>query len=234
MRNQSITPGLYLLTAVCGIIDATSFLALGNVFSEVMTGNIMFLAFEIGQGKAVEALPIYTVPLVTFSIGAIGAGFLLRNPHLGGRRRHAFIAITILIAIAALLALLWDPQPRSGHAMIIVGVLAFAMGMQNAAVLFHAVPDVATNVMTLTLVRLLSNLSIVGGNNARWQYRVTSLAVFFLGAIIGAVLVRFGPAIGLWTATVLYLIALPLLLWGRPPQQPPNPAAHPAEDTEHS
>ena len=32
MRERSITPGIYLLTAVCGLIDATTFLALGNVF----------------------------------------------------------------------------------------------------------------------------------------------------------------------------------------------------------
>lgn len=85
--------------------------------------------------------------------------------------------------------------------------------------LAHPVPDVATNVMTLTLVRLLSNWSIVGGTNACWQFRVASLAIFFLGAILGAVLVRFGPAPGLWVATLGYLVALPLLLFGRSPHE---------------
>jgi uncharacterized membrane protein YoaK (UPF0700 family) len=74
--------------------------------------------------------------------------------------------------------------------MIVVGVLSFAMGLQNAAVLYHAVPDVATNVMTLTLVRLLSNWSVVGGTNQRWKYRAASLSVFFVAALVGAVLVR--------------------------------------------
>lgn len=223
MRDWSITPGLYLLTAICGVIDATCFLALGDVFAEVMTGNIMFLAFEIGQGRGVEAFPIYAVPLVTFSIGALGAGYLLRTRHLGGRRRHAFIAITILVAIAAILALLWAPEPRSSHALIIVGILAFAMGMQNAAVLYHPVPDVATNVMTLTMVRLLSNWSIVGGDNARWQYRVASLGIFFIGAIIGAALVRISAAAGLLVALMLYCVALPVLLRGRSPSDTPTP-----------
>ena len=50
MRPQTITPGIYMLTAACGLIDAATFLALGGVFAEIMTGNIMFLAFEIGQG----------------------------------------------------------------------------------------------------------------------------------------------------------------------------------------
>ena len=39
--------------------------------------------------------------------------------------------------------------------------LAFAMGVQNALVLFHAVPDIATNLMTLTNVRLLASWSVV-------------------------------------------------------------------------
>ena len=217
MRDRTLTPGLYLITLICGIIDATCFLALGEVFAEVMTGNLMFLAFGIGQGSAVEALPFYLLPLITFSLGAVGAGYLLRTHRWGGEKRHAFTAITILIGIAAGLALVWNPEPRSQYAMVIVGLLAFAMGMQNAAVLYHPVPDVATNVMTLTLVRLLSNWSLVGGDNARWTYRLASLAVFFIGAALGAFLVRFGPGAGLATAFILYVIALPVLLLGRSP-----------------
>ena len=79
-------------------------------------------------------------------------------------------------------------------ASVIVGILALAMGMQNAAVLFHPVPDVATNVMTLTLVRLLSNWSLVGEDNARWHFRVGSLTIFFVSAAVGAA--RSGPRPG--------------------------------------
>ncbi|MFY9220948.1 MAG: hypothetical protein WAO40_10465 [Candidatus Nanopelagicales bacterium] len=35
------------------------------------------------------------------------------------------------------------------------------MGVQNALVLFQAVPDIATNLMTLTKVRLLASWSVV-------------------------------------------------------------------------
>jgi uncharacterized membrane protein YoaK (UPF0700 family) len=89
------------------------------------------------------------------------------------------------------------------------------MGLQNAAVLYHAVPDVATNVMTLTLVRLLSNWSVVGGTNQRWKYRAASLSVFFVAALVGAVLVRISAGAALMAAVVVYLIALPFLLHGR-------------------
>jgi uncharacterized membrane protein YoaK (UPF0700 family) len=217
MRSRTITPGVYLLTAVCGLIDAASFLALGGVFAEIMTGNIMFLAFQIGQGGGWEVVPRFLVPLAAFSTGAVGCGFLLMNPRLGERRRHAFVVVAVLVAIATLLALVWMPAPEGSEAMIIVAILAFAMGMQNAAVLYHAVPDVATNVMTLTLVRLLSNWSVVGGNNQRWQFRITSLSVFFVAALIGAALVRISAGAALVVALAFYLVALPFLILGRSP-----------------
>ena len=220
MRERTITPGVYLLTAVCGIIDATTFLALGNVFAEIMTGNLMFLAFSIGQGQGVEAVPIYGVPLATFAVGAIGGGFLLRHRLFAGRRRHAFVAVAVLIGLALALTLAWDPSPGGGAAMVVVGVLAFAMGAQNAAVLYHAVPDVATNVMTLTLVRLLASLPLIGGDGERWRYRVASLVTFFVGAMVGAALVRLGPAAGLGCALAVYLAALPFLLLARSPSDP--------------
>ena len=220
MRQRSITPGIYLLTAVCGLIDATTFLALGNVFAEIMTGNLMFLAFEIGQGQGQAALPIYAVPLVTFSLGAVGGGYLLRSPRFAGRRRHPFVAVAVLIALALVLTLAWQPVGGSTSAMVVVGVLAFAMGIQNAAVLYHLIPDVATNVMTLTLVRLLSSLSIVGGDNERWRFRVASLVTFFVAAVVGAALVRFGPAAGLGAALIVYVVALPFLMLARSPSDP--------------
>jgi uncharacterized membrane protein YoaK (UPF0700 family) len=217
MQPRTITPGVYLLTAVCGLIDAASFLALGGVFAEIMTGNIMFLAFQIGQGGGWEVVPRFLVPLVAFSVGAVGCGYLLMNPRLGARRRHAFVLIPILVAAATVLAFAWSPQQQSTEAMIIVGILALAMGMQNAAVLHHAVPDVATNVMTLTLVRLLSNWSVIGGSNHRWQYRLASLSVFFVAALIGAVLVRLSAGAALAAALIVYLAALPFLIRGRSP-----------------
>ena len=215
MRPQTITPGIYMLTAACGLIDAATFLALGGVFAEIMTGNIMFLAFDIGQGGGWGVLPRFLVPLVTFSLGAVVCGFLLLSPRLWTRRRHPFVVIAALVAIATLLALLWNPGSEGNEAMIIVGILSFAMGMQNAVVLYHAVPDVATNVMTLTLVRLLSNWSVVGGTNQRWRYRAASLSVFFVAALVGAALVRVSAGAALTAAVVVYLIALPFLLRGR-------------------
>lgn len=229
VRDRSIVPGLYILTAVCGVIDAACFLGLGNVFAEIMTGNLMFLAFHIGQGQIDSSLPAYIVPLVCFSIGAVGCGYLLWSDRIGGRRRHGFVVVAALVAFAAVLALVWHPVSFTLYAKVIVGILSFAMGMQNALVLYHVVPDVATNVMTLTLVRVLSNWSVVGGNNARWHFRIASLSVFFVSAAVGAFLIQFGAGIALSFALLLYLVALPMLLLGRSPADPADGPATPAD-----
>lgn len=211
------TPGFYLLTAICGIVDAVCFLALGGVFAEIMTGNLMFAAFALGQGRFAVDFVQFAIPLACFTVGAMVGGYVLRNPRFAGHRRTGFVWTGGLVVVAALLALLWEPSGTSTDARIVVAVLAVAMGLQNALVLEHGVPDVATNVMTLTLVRVLSNWSLLGGDNARWNYRVGSIAVFVAGAAVGAFLVRFGAGVGLLAAATLYIVALVWLMRGRNP-----------------
>ncbi len=211
------TPGFFLLTAICGIVDAVCFLALGGVFAEIMTGNLMFAAFALGEGRFAVDFVQFAIPLACFTIGAVVGGIFLRNPKLTGHRRTGFLVSAGLVVVAALLAVAWDPSGTSTSARIVVGVLALAMGLQNALVLVHGVPDIATNVMTLTLVRVLSNWSILGGDNVRWNYRVGSIAVFVMGAAVGAFLLRFGAAAGLVAAAVLYIVALVWLLKGKTP-----------------
>jgi uncharacterized membrane protein YoaK (UPF0700 family) len=211
------TPGFFLLTGICGVIDAVCFLALGGVFAEIMTGNLMFAAFALGEGRFAVDFVQFAVPLVCFTVGAVVGGYVLRNQRFAGHRRTGFVIAALLVAVAALLAVAWEPSGTSTSARVVVGILALAMGLQNALVLTHGVPDVATNVMTLTLVRVLSNWSILGGDNARWNYRVGSIAAFVAGAATGAFLVRFGAAAGLVAAAVLYAVALVWLLKGKSP-----------------
>ena len=211
------TPGFYLLTAICGIVDAVCFLALGGVFAEIMTGNLMFAAFALGQGRFAVDFVQFAIPLACFTAGAMIGGYVLRSPRFSGHRRTGFVWTAGLVIVATVLALLWEPSGTSTDARIVVGVLAVAMGLQNALVLEHGVPDVATNVMTLTLVRVLSNWSLLGGDNTRWNYRVGSIVVFVAGAAVGAFLVRFGAGVGLLAAAALYVVALMWLMRGRNP-----------------
>ena len=48
-----VTVAMAVLTVTAGAVDAISFLALGQVFTALATGNLLFLAFALGgQGSS--------------------------------------------------------------------------------------------------------------------------------------------------------------------------------------
>src|SRR6185295_17261301 len=66
---------LYLFTAVSGLVDAISYIALGHVFTANMTGNIVFLGFAAAGVPGLSALRSLTA-LTAFLLGALIGGRL--------------------------------------------------------------------------------------------------------------------------------------------------------------
>jgi len=64
---------LLAMTAVTGVVDAVSFLAMGHVFTANMTGNIVLLGFALA-GAAGLSVSRSSVALIAFLAGAVGAG----------------------------------------------------------------------------------------------------------------------------------------------------------------
>ena len=64
------------------------------------------------------------------------------------------------------------------------------MGTRNAAVRKLAIPDLTTTVLTLTITGIGADCSIANGNNPTLARRVASVAAMFLGAALGAVIIR--------------------------------------------
>jgi hypothetical protein len=60
------------------------------------------------------------------------------------------------------------------------------MGLQNALVRRHGVPDLATNVMTLTATALVADSAIASGRRENWRRRAASIAIFLVSATVGA------------------------------------------------
>ena len=53
-RGSAALSGLLLvLTAITGLVDAVSYLKLGNVFVANMTGNVVFLGFGLAQKTSI-------------------------------------------------------------------------------------------------------------------------------------------------------------------------------------
>lgn len=224
-----VAVGVYAIAAICGLLDAASFLGLGDVFVEIMTGNLVFLAFSIGSPglhKLAVAFPggvvlPYVVALVTFAGGAVLGGRLVRRGEPG--RRIGFAVDGTLIGVALVVTVLTHPGPTGDARYAVISVLAFAMGTQNALMRRWGIPDLATNVMTLTMTGLIADSTLGGGNNPRAARRATSILIFACSAGVGAFLTRYGVVWPVLTAFAIFALALPILL--QPLEQSPE---HPA------
>lgn len=213
MRRPPYLAGPLLIAAVCGLIDAACFLGLGGVFAEIMTGNILLLAFRIGTGHPIGAATElrYLAAIVAFAVGALAGGLLMRGPDKRLERRVGFGVELALVVAATVLAFATSAGSTGTGRDIVVAVLAGAMGLQNALLRKHGVADVATNVMTLTFTGLLSESRIVGGDGHHWARRAGSIAIFFGSAVVGAFLVRFGSGWPLAASAVLLTAAVVIL-----------------------
>lgn len=214
---------LFMISGVCGLVDAVCFLSLGEVFAEMMTGNLLLIAFYAGTGHPPAAYAANAMAVAAFVLGAVMAGRIVRG-RLGHTRFGFFIEWGVLtLALAFSLTLPLETSEVARFALI--GTLAFAMGMQNALIRRHGVPDLATNVMTLTLTALVADSTLAGGENERWRRRFASITVFVAGAMLGALLTtRVAPWAPLLAALALFTLALPGLT--RPAAaQPDSPPA---------
>lgn len=171
---------LLAMTAVTGIVDAVSFLALGHVFTANMTGNVVLLGFALA-GATGLSIPRSSVALIAFLTGAAAGGRMVS----GSSGRHwlgrALLVEASLLALSAALTL---TNPLPSYAVI--ASTAVAMGMRNAAVRKLGVPDLTTTVLTLTITGLAADSSLAGGDNLRWQRRLAAIVVMLAGAAAGA------------------------------------------------
>jgi uncharacterized membrane protein YoaK (UPF0700 family) len=193
--QSSTLPWLLLLLSVAtGLVDAISVLGLGKVFTANMTGNIVFLGFA-AAGTAGFHAASYIVAIAAFLVGALIAG--RTGKAFTGRplRRWLLTVATIeagLLWIAAIVAIGFDVVTQSPTVSLyaIIALTALAMGFRNATVRQLKIPDLTTTVLTLTLTGLAADSSLAGGTNPNWPRRIGSVAAIFLGAVIGAVLLK--------------------------------------------
>ena len=210
--------GVGAITAICGMLDAATFLGLGHVFAETVNGNLVLLAFTIGT-RGVPGLTAllpgnvlpYVLALACFAVGAVAGGRLVRREGETGRR-IGFASDAGLIGIAAAVVALTHPGPAGDSRYPVIGILAVAMGMQNILIRRWGIPDLATNVMTKTMAYLIADSTLGGGDNPRAVRRGVSIVIFAAGAATGAFMTRYGVLWPILTSFTLFLLALPILL----------------------
>jgi uncharacterized membrane protein YoaK (UPF0700 family) len=206
--------GIYLITALSGMIDAACFIALGGVFAEMMTGNLLMLSFSIATKGITDNLNRYILVLAFYVLGVYFCARILRAPKIWRGKRFGFLVEWIFIATTAILSAIYSPDDFNLSGQIILSLLALSMGMQNVLIRIHGIPDLATNLMTATFTALIADTRLAGGDNSNWGRRLFSILIFILSATVGAFLVQFGLFWPLFLATLVLGVALIPLLFG--------------------
>jgi uncharacterized membrane protein YoaK (UPF0700 family) len=201
---------LTLLSLTTGLVDATSVLGLGKVFTANMTGNVVFLGFAAAGAPGFH-WELYVLALLAFGLGAVGSGRLGR--HYIGRSRRRWLVVSAMVEAA----LLWiaaasafvAPSPTAvGLRLMLIALVAIAMGVRNATVRQLNVPDLTTTVVTRTITGLAADSRLAGGPGRNLGRRLRAILSLFAGAALGAFMVlRWGlvPPLILAGAAVLVL-----------------------------
>ena len=195
------------MTAVTGLVDAVSFLSLGRVFTANMTGNVVILAFATARVPGLSIAYSLTA-LLSFLVGAIFGGRIMARAGPDSQSRFAakaFLLEDVFLFAAAVCAIGYrrDLLELSFQPFALIALTALAMGTRNAAVRRLAVPDLTTTVLTLTITGIGADSSFANGNNPRLARRVVSVIAMFLGAAMGAVIIRYSVSAALWLGTAV-------------------------------
>ena len=181
---------LIVLTVVTGLVDAVSYLELGHVFVANMTGNVVLLGFA-AAGVSEFSVAVSLVAIGSFLLGALAAGRLASST---GWHRGQFLALSTYAQVsavgAAFVVSLASFDVSGGiPAYVLVVLLAFAMGLQNATARRLGVPDLTTTVLTQTVTGIAADSHFAGGANPNIGRRLVAIAAMFIGASLGAVLI---------------------------------------------
>ena len=185
-----------LLCIGSGSLDAVSFLALGEAFASVMTGNIVFLGISAVRGSTELALFCGTA-LIGYSVGGACtsrlAHRLRRDDEAAVWPMRVTVLLSIELALLLGLAISWawsGGRPNGSGELALLAVAAFSMGIQGAAVRALGV-SVSTTYMTGALTTLLEALATRRRFTDTERGAAVGLLSLALGALLGAALLDY-------------------------------------------
>jgi uncharacterized membrane protein YoaK (UPF0700 family) len=204
-----------LLSSIAGALNAVGFLIAGS-FTANMTGNISASADHLANGAILTSLSF--LGLVAAFIG--GASMAALAIQSGERRRIRSIYALAITGEAVILLVLGTALAFSSanlHETVLVIVLSFIMGLQNAVTTMISRARVRTTHVSGMATDIGIELAALVGDTRSRQDAVPklglhslTLACFAIGGVCGALLFQYiGTSIFMIAAVVLLLIALP-------------------------
>lgn len=240
-RYGLLSPALVILTFVAGLVDALSYLALGHVFVANVTGNIVFLGFAFAHAQGFVWWTS-ALTLATFMIGAFIGGRIIHYFGANrARHLLVSTSIQLAFVAAALVGIYllnqFAPEPSMGgtdasaivrtaqpslnfptarhidlHIILLIVLLAPAMGIQNSAARKLSVPDLPTTALTMTLTGIIADTSAHGHEQSKLGRRAIVMLALALGALTGATLQTRGHEDVILMVMIVCLIAVIVMM----------------------
>ena len=223
--QQILTLIAIALTFGSGAADVATFTRLGNVFTSVMTGDIVLFGLSLARGSL--TLAVHTAVAVGGYIVGVAAGTWIAHGVKTSRARrgaeaadeaavlvaHVVWPLRAELTLLAVLAAGWEASgghPAGWGQFCLLAVLAAAMGLQSSAVRDMGLSDVSTTYLTGTLTGLVSSLVSPDQDTPHGLRRFGVLAGLLAGASLSGLLlftasdgVPFLPLAAVATALVL-------------------------------
>jgi uncharacterized membrane protein YoaK (UPF0700 family) len=214
---------LFILAVTAGSADGWSYFGLGHAFVANMTGNTVLLGISIFQNHGDMLHPF--ISLSCYAAGTVAATVMTRKvtPGIVWSKSVSWTLLLEALIMAGAEAG-WMMVHRGIHPPnlnLLLGAVAFGIGLQSGAMLRLKVPGVVTTYITGTWTTLLSGLALFGtnvhretpGQKREYEERLLMqagiIAVYFLSAVLTGWLFRHSPpAVGLVTASSVLLVGI--------------------------
>ena len=201
------------LTFASGAMDVTSFTRLGDVFTSVMTGNIVLLGLAVALRSL--TLASHTAVSIAGYIAGVAAGSRVAyrfkaartakaapgddDGRASGVPAYAGWALLAEVILLAGFTVGWEisgGRPAGWAQFCLLAVAAAAMGVQSSTVRYMGLSEVSTTYLTGTLTGLVSSLVNPDQDMPHGLRRFGVLIGLAAGAGLSGLLVAVGAAAG--------------------------------------
>lgn len=197
---------LLAFTFSTGIIDAVSWLGLDSVFTANMTGNVLILGMGLADAPGARGFAAFC-SIAAFVLGAGLIGFVQRRQPSTWTQRTtlAFSIVAAIVLVLAVVTMVLPPHRGTPAGYVVMGVLAFAMGIQGGEAVRIGVPQITTVAVSSAVAGIGLNLflGLRGTRGAHMLRRVSAVVLLALGAAAGSLLMSIGFGVGLAVAGVI-------------------------------
>lgn len=204
VKEKWVIAGGCALTFLSATANAGFFLQLGTSVSH-LTGDVTKVAAELADGshQVTRTALQLLLAMIGFLLGAMTAGFAIHHPNLEISRPYGRAVMAIgLCLLLSHFCLLQRP-------LLAIGLASYACGFQNALATHYRGMILRTTHITGLLTDLGTNVGMkLRGHSIAWWKMVIPLCLvgsFFIGAVMGALLVLQGSYPFLLVTAFLYL-----------------------------